>query len=465
MQDRVSTRLRFKLYALIIPIVIAVVVISAIFTSLESQMAIIEATNRHMAYKAEQLRDFAYSEWGVVERMNLANQDEYRAAMEKAFLSYAYSLLRTGTEQIMVFDPEGTMLHRSSLQLQQGDPGNGIGQIREVSLPTGWYSGSLAGENRVGVIFAFEPFGWTVAITESRSQFFSAVRRIILVHLMILLGSVLVVSLFIARYVRAAIRPTERLAEAIERIAETHSLSHRATVEDDDEIGFIAARFNNMISMLEVVQDQVRRASHAETIARSKAIQSEIETLYLLGRISDYRDQETGEHQERISSMSVLFSRLLDQDGEHQEIIKHSARLHDIGKIAIPDSILLKPGKLTESEFEIIKSHTVLGYELLKDSDSENLAEGAVIAYTHHERWDGKGYPRGLAGEDIPLPGRIVSIVDVFDALTSTRSYKAKWTNEDALAYILDQRGRQFDPNLVDIFNDHFSEFTALLDA
>lgn len=465
MQNRVSNRLRFKLYALIIPIVIAVVVVSGVFTSLESQKAIIEATNRHMAYKAEQLRDFAYSEWGVVERMNLANQAEYRTAMEKAFLSYAYSLLRTDTEQIMVFNSEGILLHRSSMQLQPDIPASGIGQLHETSLPTGWYSGSLAGEQRVGVIFAFEPFGWTVAITELRSQFFSAVRRVILVHLMILLGSLLVVSLFIAGYVRAAIRPTENLADTIERIAETHSLSHRALVENDDEIGFIADRFNKMISMLEVIQDQVRRTSLAETVSRNKAIQSEIETLYLLGKLSDYRDHETGEHQERISSMSVLFSRLLGQNEERQGIIKNSSRLHDIGKIAIPDSILLKPGKLTEAEFETIKSHTVFGYELLLNSDSENLAEGAVIAYTHHERWDGKGYPRGISGEDIPLPGRIVSVVDVFDALTSTRSYKTKWTNEDALAYIVDQRGRQFDPDLVDLFEVHFSEFAALLDV
>ena len=141
----------------------------------------------------------------------------------------------------------------------------------------------------------------------------------------------------------------------------------------------------------------------------------------------------------------------------------NGSRLHDIGKIAIPDSILLKPAALTPEEFETIKAHTVLGYDLLKGSRSEILAEGAIIALTHHERWDGTGYPRGLAGDEIPVAGRIVSIVDVFDALISERPYKRAWTSERALSYISEKRGTQFDPALVDIFVGNFELFATIL--
>src|SRR4051794_29247541 len=134
------------------------------------------------------------------------------------------------------------------------------------------------------------------------------------------------------------------------------------------------------------------------------------------------------------------------------ELLRHASALHDIGKIGVPDRVLLKPGKLDAEEWEIMKTHAELGASLLADSPTELLQLAEVVARTHHERWDGAGYPAGLAGEEIPLVGRISTICDVFDALTSARPYKEAWPVEDALMEIAAQRARQFDPELVDAF-------------
>ena len=141
----------------------------------------------------------------------------------------------------------------------------------------------------------------------------------------------------------------------------------------------------------------------------------------------------------------------------------HSSALHDIGKIGISDAILHKPGKLSPEEFEEVKLHTGIGYELLRNSKSIFLVAGASIALYHHENWDGSGYPQGLAGEAIPLNSRIVSIVDVFDALVSDRPYKQAWTQEAALEFLTSQRGLKFDPQLVDLFIGNFSLFRAAM--
>ncbi len=463
MKSKITNYIRFKLFLLIVPLVVIVVISSGILSSLKTRESLLRAANRHLAYKAEQLRDYAYSEWGVVESLDLAEQEQYREAAEKSFVSYAHSLLRTESERIFIFDETGTVLYRMSFDLSSPATHAANGETLAKPLSAGWYAGPLLGEDRVGVVFAFEPFGWTVAITESSARFFSGLRDIMYAQALILAVAIVIAVGFITIYVRHVVRPVERLSLTIESIAETHNLSHRAEVEEDDEIGFIAERFNNMMSTLQVLQDQVKRTSLAEVKSREKAVHSELETLYLLGRVSDFRDEQTGEHQGRISSLTRLFSSLLGHDSERQEFIMNGSRLHDIGKIAIPDSILLKPSSLTPEEFETIKAHTVLGYDLLKGSRSEILAEGSIIAYTHHERWDGTGYPRGLAGEAIPISGRIVSIVDVFDALISERPYKRPWTTERALSYIHEHKGTQFDPALVDIFVGNFDRFAEIL--
>jgi putative two-component system response regulator len=177
-----------------------------------------------------------------------------------------------------------------------------------------------------------------------------------------------------------------------------------------------------------------------------------LEILERLALAGEYRDDDTQEHAWRIGRTCALVATGLGLPDREVELIRRSAPLHDIGKIGIPDAILLKPGKLTDEEFETIKTHTTMGAEILSGSRSPLLVMAELIALTHHERWDGRGYPRGLRAEQIPLPARIVAVADVFDALTHARPYKEAWAVREAVAEIFHQAARQFDPDVVDVF-------------
>jgi putative two-component system response regulator len=174
-----------------------------------------------------------------------------------------------------------------------------------------------------------------------------------------------------------------------------------------------------------------------------------------LGRAAEYRDNETGLHILRMSKISALLGEAVGMGRESCELLLNASPMHDIGKIGIPDHILLKPGGFEPHEWEIMKSHTTIGADILSGDDSDILNMAREIAFTHHEKWDGSGYPRGLQGENIPLEGRIVAVADVFDALTSERPYKRAWPIEDALDFVRSQRGQHFDPQLVDLFMEN----------
>ena len=174
--------------------------------------------------------------------------------------------------------------------------------------------------------------------------------------------------------------------------------------------------------------------------------------LWRLARASEYRDDDTGEHTIRVGVVSSRIAEKLGMSPEDVDMVRRAAPLHDIGKIGIPDSILLKPGKLTNEEFAVMRSHVKIGASLLAGSSSKLMLMAEKIALTHHERWDGSGYALGLKGEEIPLPGRIVAVADVFDALIHDRPYKQAWPTDKAIAEIASQSGKHFDPQVVDAF-------------
>ncbi len=193
--------------------------------------------------------------------------------------------------------------------------------------------------------------------------------------------------------------------------------------------------------------DDLRRALSELEIAQA-------ETVRRLSMAVEFRDEDTGAHIERIGRFSTLLAEAVGMSPEFCRRISHAAPLHDVGKVAIPDSILLKPGSLTPEERAIVQTHTEEGHRLLRGSSSSILDMGATIALSHHERWDGAGYPRGLAAESIPIEGRIVAIADVFDALTSHRVYREAFSVERAVEMMLEQAGRHFDPVLLHTFMD-----------
>jgi hypothetical protein len=188
------------------------------------------------------------------------------------------------------------------------------------------------------------------------------------------------------------------------------------------------------------------------TRALSELEIAQAETVRRLSMAVEFRDEDTGAHIERIGRFSTLLAEQVGMESEFSARLSHAAPLHDVGKVAIPDAILLKPGPLTPEERAIVETHAEEGHRLLQGSSSSILDMAATIALSHHEKWDGSGYPRGVVGEAIPLEGRIVAIADVFDALTSDRIYRKAFAVEEAVQIMREQRGRHFDPVLLDAF-------------
>ncbi|WP_303783411.1 HD-GYP domain-containing protein [Azovibrio restrictus] len=215
------------------------------------------------------------------------------------------------------------------------------------------------------------------------------------------------------------------------------------------------ARARNMLALRQGQKFLADRALHLQALVDEQMERirlQERELIYRLSRAAEFRDPETGAHIQRMAHYSRLIAARLGLDAATQNLLLQAAPMHDVGKIGIPDYILLKPGRLTPEEFEVMKGHARLGYELLTGSASPVLQLGAEIARSHHEKFDGSGYPLHLAGEAIPLMGRIVAVADVFDALTSERPYKRAWSLEDARKFLLDGRGSHFDPACVEAF-------------
>lgn len=205
-------------------------------------------------------------------------------------------------------------------------------------------------------------------------------------------------------------------------------------------------------------------ATNVALILESLTKQHEIERtqkelLYIVGEAIEARSKETGSHVHRVSLICELLAKKLNLEDKFIEAIKLASPLHDLGKVAVPEDILHKPGKLNDDEWFIMKTHTESGAELLRKSSASISKIGAKLALYHHENWDGTGYPEGLSGDEIPIEARIMALADVFDALGSDRCYKEKWHEDDIKSYLIEQSGKKFQPELVDIFVDNYQEF------
>jgi putative two-component system response regulator len=231
-------------------------------------------------------------------------------------------------------------------------------------------------------------------------------------------------------------------------IEQTHDYSTKVQVTDDADVAVLASSFNSMI-------DEIRHAT-GEIVAREE------EVIFRLSRATEQRDGETGEHIMRMAALCRLTAEGLGVDKSFTDAMHRAAPLHDVGKIAVPDSIMFKKGPLDAQERREMERHTEFGYEILRDSKSELIQLAAEIALTHHERWDGTGYPRGLAQQQIPLSGRIAAVADVCDALASRRAYKAGWNLDEVRTYLIDNRDQLFDPRCVDALVQRWADVREL---
>ena len=227
----------------------------------------------------------------------------------------------------------------------------------------------------------------------------------------------------------------------------------------------LTARVRNMLALR---QSQLRLANRADWLAgevrkaTTEILAREREVIYRLSRAAEYRDPETGAHILRMAHYSKHIAANLGLTRAEQDLLLDAAPMHDVGKMGTPDHILLKPGFLDEDEMKIMRQHAEIGAQILEGSESQLLQTAAMIAISHHEKFDGSGYPKGLKGEDIPLFGRIVAIADVFDALTSERPYKSAWELEQAVAYLREHTGTHFDPRCMEAFFTDWENVLAI---
>lgn len=257
--------------------------------------------------------------------------------------------------------------------------------------------------------------------------------------------------------------------EVCEILKSTPALSHIPIIfvtalgdESDEFKGFELGAVDYITKPISPAIVRARVKTHLSLVQAEQLKQAHVDLVHRLGRAAEYKDTDTGEHIARMSQYSKLLALEFGMGEQQAELLRQAAPMHDVGKIGIPDAILLKPGRLTPDEFDHMKQHAAIGAQILANSSSPLLQLAHKLAIEHHEKWDGSGYPYGLKGEQISVEGRIVAIADVFDALTSKRPYKEAWGVEEALEHMQAQAGKHFDPHLINLFVNKLDAIIAI---
>ncbi len=280
------------------------------------------------------------------------------------------------------------------------------------------------------------------------------------------------------RYARYVDRSIDNIPEDVRHHLDRALKEKRSIFEDDIFVGYYASRSGNQNLLFlkscrqlnKLDRDLIRIFSNNVAIAfdniylNQEIVDSHKEMLITIGEVVENRSREVGNHVRRVAEFSYLLALKAGRSRQEADLLKLVAPMHDVGKVAIPDNILFKPGRLTREEFEKIKTHAIIGYEIFKNSSRPIMKAAAIVAFQHHEHWDGTGYPNGLKGENIHIFGRIVGLADVFDSLLHWRIYKEKWALSQVIDLIRQQRGKRFDPDLVDIFMTSVNEFARIND-
>ncbi len=260
--------------------------------------------------------------------------------------------------------------------------------------------------------------------------------------------------------------------EVCEILKSTPALSHIPIIfvtalgdESDEFKGFELGAVDYITKPISPAIVRARVKTHLSLVQAEQLKQAHVDLVHRLGRAAEYKDTDTGEHIARMSQYSKLLALEFGMGEQQAELLRQAAPMHDVGKIGIPDAILLKPGRLTPDEFDHMKQHAAIGAQILANSPSPLLQLAHKLAIEHHEKWDGSGYPNGLKGEQISVEGRIVAIADVFDALTSKRPYKEAWGVEEALEHMQAQAGKHFDPHLINVFVNKLDAIIAIKNA
>jgi len=268
----------------------------------------------------------------------------------------------------------------------------------------------------------------------------------------LLLG--IIISIFVSK---SYTQPFSRLLEAMKKSDPTKNKITIVQTSAKNEIRELFDEFNMQM-------EQINNSSKEVRLLNDEIEETQREVVFTMGAIGESRSKETGNHVKRVAQYSKLLALFYGLSEKEADMIKQASPMHDIGKVAIPDAVLNKPGRFDEEERKIMDTHAQLGYDMLKNSHRPLLELAATVAYEHHEKWNGSGYPRGLKEEEIHIAGRITALADVFDALGSDRVYKKAWDDERIFNLFKEERGKHFDPTLVDIFFDNLDEFLKVRD-
>ena len=301
-----------------------------------------------------------------------------------------------------------------------------------------------------------------VDITLDLSKYRTMASWILMVLLVASLTIILLIIMHTLRTVQIYIKdPLENLIVKAKVAYDDHTPVN-PEVFSTLEFENVAKEINNFNTDVIANQDMLKHMNSSLVDLNNEIEETLRETIFTMGVIEEQRSKETSNHTRRVAEYSKLLATKLGLPERDIELISAAAPLHDIGKLGIPDEILFKSEKLSEKEFEAMQNHSAIGYSMLSHSERDMLKAAAVIAHQHHEKWDGTGYPWGLKGEDIHIFGRIVGLSDVFDALMSDRPYKEAWSLDETLAWIKKERGRHFDPRVVDILFENQDEFIEI---
>ncbi len=272
------------------------------------------------------------------------------------------------------------------------------------------------------------------------------------IMLLLLAGSMIIAALLMSML----FRPLSHLREGLERIGRG-DLDLPMHIRDFTELGLLAGTVNTMA-------DQLKSSRALAQAREDEIVETQKEVVITLGQVVESRSLETANHTLRVGDMSYELALLAGLEPQEAELIRMASPMHDVGKIGVPDKVLNKPGKLTDQEYKLIQTHAEIGHRILAKSKRPILKAAAIIAHQHHEKWDGTGYPNELQGDDIHIYGRIVALVDVFDAISCDRVYRQAMPLEKVLDIIKFERGKHFEPSLVDIFLANLTKFLAIRD-
>lgn len=454
--------LRSKVTIVALSILVAAAATVWVLSAISYRSGMSRTAARLHAYKADHLREFVESQLELLGYLELESDETYVRLARDSMRAFAFGMVGGPSELVAAVEPDGTLAFSTR---PIGDAA-AVGLADRVwSVPRGWLAIDLDGATYLGEAFRMDGAGLGFYVASDRTEFFREQRTLTMQNLaaLLILGSAAGVTM--ALVIKGMLTPLSEVAGAMREIAVTKDFSRRVQVRHPDEIGVLSVEFNRMIGELGTAYERLKEVAEREQRLRGEVTVRERETLEVMGRATEYKDPETSRHIVRVGIYASLVARELGESEETQDLLRNAAPLHDIGKLGIPDSILLKPGPLTGEEYERMEEHTLIAHGILSNTRSKYLQAGAVIALSHHEHWDGSGYPHGLAGDEIPLFGRIVGMVDVFDALISRRPYKEPWQLEAAIAEVKALSGIRFDPKIVQAFERCVGEIAEVVSS